>query len=49
LERSSVHAVIVWAPQSVYCIFTGVIVWKGFAGLSLISKIRTPSQPFGSS
>jgi hypothetical protein len=41
--------VIVWAPQSVYCILTGVIVWKGFAGLSDIVKIRTPSHPLRSS
>src|ERR687891_1187859 len=46
-SANPVHAVMVCAPQSAYCMSTGVIVWNGFAGSSLIVKTRTPSQPVG--
>ena len=36
-----------WAPQSAYCMSTGVMVVNGLAGLSLMVKTRTPSQPVG--
>ena len=38
---------IVCAPQSVYTVATCWMVAKGFAGLSLIVRTRTPSQPVG--
>src|SRR5919109_5677537 len=49
LSANPGHAVIVWAPQSVYTALPCWMSVRGFAGSSPSVKTRTPSQPLGSS